>query len=188
MQLQGTAQINTENPLQGLLLCSEQWQALGSTFIQLRVERKIHDHRTPSRLLLALVHPKFCSPRGADPQSLGLRWEERELDVVLNLGLWGCRHCSSTSLGFPKSCQPQSPHPSLLLPSLQWTISSRTGLVATPRQDCLALGGGRGRGRRERWGEEGGGSLFSNGQEGAEQAGSIFFLYFWTVGEFHTCI
>ena len=85
MQQQGTAQINSENPLWGLLLCSEQWQTLESIFIQLRVERKTHHHRTPSScLLLALLHPKFCSPREADP--LRLR-EEKELGVVPNLGL-----------------------------------------------------------------------------------------------------
>lgn len=144
----------------------------------MRVERKIRDHRTPSsRLLLALVHPKFCSPRGANPQSLGLRWEERELDVVLNLGLWGCRHCSSTSLGFPKSCQPQSPHPSLLLPSLQWTISSRTGLVATPRQDCLALGGGRGRGRRERGERKGEEPCSAMGRRGQSRLIAFFCIF-----------
>lgn len=89
MKQQGTAQINTESPLQGLLLCPEQWQTLESIFIQLRVERKIRDHWIPSScLLLALQHPKFGSPRGATaPQSLGLRWEEKELGVALNLGL-----------------------------------------------------------------------------------------------------
>lgn len=88
MQQQGTAQINTESPLQGLLLCSEQWQTLESIFVQSRVERKRCDHRTPSPcLLLTLLYPKFCSPRGAAPQSLGLRWEEKELGVVINLGL-----------------------------------------------------------------------------------------------------
>lgn len=87
MKQQGTAQINTESPLQGLLLCPEQWQTLESIFIQSRVERKICDHWTPSSCLL-LEHPKFCSPRGATaPQSLGLRWEEKELGVALNLGL-----------------------------------------------------------------------------------------------------
>lgn len=93
--------------------------------------------------------------------------------MVLNLGLCSSGCCSSKTLGFPKSCQPQNPHPSLFLPSPQWTLSSRAGLVATPRQGWPTLGGAWERSPVQQW------------QEGLSRLVGFFFLDCWKISNMH---